>query len=389
MISTASRLVGGLSITQTIAWASSYYLLAILADAIAGDVGTSTSTVFLALSVAILISGAVGPVAGRLIDRTGGRMVVAGSNLLFAAGLIALSQAHDVIWLFASWVVIGLGMGLGLYEAAFACVTRFFGAASRKPITIVTLVGGFASTIGWPLTTVLETWLGWRGACLAWAGMHMALALPLNLLCVPPLGTASEKETQAPASSGAPIAMFATIMVAVYLCLEWFISTGIAVHLPRLLEIGGLSRNEAVAMGALVGPAQVAARLFEYTILQRLQPASMAMIAAMTHPVGVGLLYAAGSTAAPAFTILHGAGNGMFTIARGTLPLALFGPRNYGYRLNMLMMPARLTQAAAPFLLGLAVDGMAQNALLVTASAGIAATLIVAKLAKGQILRAA
>ncbi len=389
MISTANRLTGGLSITQTISWASSYYLLAILADGIARDVGTSTSTVFLALSVAILISGAIGPVAGRLIDRTGGRLVMAGSNLLFAAGLIALAETRDAMWLFASWVVIGLGMGLGLYEAAFACVTRFFGAASRKPITMITLVGGFASTVGWPLTTLLEAWWGWRGACLAWAGMHLALALPLNLVCVPRLGASTETDTPAPISGGPPLAMFATLLVAAYLSLEWFISTGIAVHLPRILEIEGLSRTEAVALGALVGPAQVAARLFEYTLLQRLQPASMAMIAAVAHPIGVGLLYVAGSVAAPVFTVLHGAGNGMFTIARGTLPLALFGPRNYGYRLNMLMMPARLTQAAAPFLLGLAVAGMAQNALLVTASAGIAATLIVANLAKGKILRAA
>ena len=171
-----------LGIAQTLAWASSYYLPAVLAGVIGRDVGLSTSTVFGAFSVALLVGAAIGPIAGRLIDRLGGRPVLIASSLVFAAGLAALSQVRAPIHVFGAWAVMGLAMGSGLYEAAFATVVRLHGVGARRAITGITLFAGFASTVGWPLSTYLESVVGWRGACLAWAALHLLVGLPLYAL---------------------------------------------------------------------------------------------------------------------------------------------------------------------------------------------------------------
>lgn len=165
---------------QTLAWASSYYIAALLAAPIARDLGLREPTVFLAFSVALVVSAFVGPWAGRTIDRHGGRQLLMGTNLLFAAGLASLALAQGPWTMFAAWVVLGLAMGAGLYEAAFATLVRLYGHDSRSAITGITLFAGFASTIGWPLTAWMETTYGWRGACLGWAALHIVLGLPLN-----------------------------------------------------------------------------------------------------------------------------------------------------------------------------------------------------------------
>jgi MFS family permease len=166
---------------QTLAWASSYYLPAMLATPMARDLGVAAPTVFAAFSLALLVSAALGPFAGRAIDRWGGRPVLVASNLVFAAGLAGLGVAPGPGAMFAAWVLMGVGMAAGLYEAAFAALVRLHGHASRNLITGITLFAGFASTVGWPLSSLLEAQVGWRGACFAWAALHLLLGLPLNL----------------------------------------------------------------------------------------------------------------------------------------------------------------------------------------------------------------
>ena len=167
---------------QTLAWGSSYYLPAVLATPIARDLGIAPATVFAAFSAALLVSAALGPHAGRAIDRWGGRFFLAGTNVVFAAGLAALSFAHGPWSLFLAWAVLGVGMGSGLYEAAFAALVRLYGTTSRGAITGITLIAGFASTVGWPLSALLESGVGWRGACFAWAALHLVVGIPLNAL---------------------------------------------------------------------------------------------------------------------------------------------------------------------------------------------------------------
>jgi MFS family permease len=363
--------VVALGTAQTIAWASTYYLPAVLATPIARDLGLSPTWVFTAFSLAMVISAIIGPWGGRRIDRLGGRSVLVASNIIFALGLVLLANAQGLVSLFTAWAVMGLGMGIGLYESAFATLAGIYGKAARSPITGITLIAGFASTIGWPLTGFLEATIGWRSACSVWAGIQLLVALPLNALLptgersITPELCASQPTAGAPEPPQSAIYLLAFAFAA-----TWFCSTAMAAHLPRLLEAAGATAAMAIAAGALIGPAQVVARLAEYGFLQRFHPLVSTRLAAAAHPVGAIVLMAVGGPAAYAFAILHGAGNGVLTIAKGTLPLALFGPTNYGYRLGMLNAPARLLQAFAPLLFGFALERFGADAIWLTAGLG-------------------
>lgn len=346
--------VSTLGVTQTLAWASTYYLPAVFADPISAELHLSRSWFFGIFSAALLLSGLLGPLAGRAIDRHGGRDVLAATSLVFAAGLAVLSQASGVAGLAAGWAVIGIGMGFGLYEAAFATVAGLYGRDARNAITGITLFAGFASTVGWPASTFLIDTVGWRGACLAWAGLHLLLGLPLNRLLVPKSRVAVvEPPSAAAAPAGVPWTM---IILAGVFGATWFVSTAMAAHLPRLLEALGSTSTAAVFAASLVGPAQVAARLIEFSLLRRASSLLSARLATALHPLGAVLLALIGPAAAIPFVILHGAGNGMLTIARGTMPLALFGATGYGLRTGILAAPARVLQGGAPLLFGLVLD---------------------------------
>lgn len=369
-----------LGTAQTLAWASSYYLPAMLAAPMARDLGIAGPTVFAAFSLALLVSAALGPFAGRAIDRWGGRPVLVASNVVFILGLAGLGLAPGPVAMFVAWVLIGVGMATGLYEAAFAALVRLHGHDSRNLITGITLFAGFASTVGWPLSSLLEAEIGWRGACFAWAGLHLVLGMPLNLALpraapLPPPQAATgahDPATAAPARLGR---RRAALILAFVFAVTWFVSTAMAAHLPRLAQAFGMTLAAAVAIGALVGPAQVGGRLLEFGVLRHVHPLLSARLAALMHPVGAVLLTLFGAPLAAVFAILHGAGNGILTIAKGTLPLALFGPQGYGLRQGLLMVPARVAQASAPWLFGLLLDRFGAGALWFSTALGLAAFL--------------
>jgi MFS family permease len=349
-----SLVVATLGITQTLAWGSTYYLPAVFANPISADLKLSHEWFFGIFSAALLLSGVLGPIAGRTIDKHGGRDVLAATNLVFAAGLVLLSLSHGVVGLALGWIVIGAGMGFGLYEAAFATVTGLYGRDARNAITGITLFAGFASTVGWPASAFFIATFGWRGACLAWAVLHLALGLPLNRLLVPKSSAPAAIPLRADVEdTGVPWAM---IVLAAVFGATWFVSTALAAHLPRLLGALGASPAAAVFASSLVGPAQVAARVLEFTVLRRVSPMISARLATALHPIGAVLLGSFGAAVAVPFVLLHGGGNGLLTIARGTLPLALFGPVGYGLRTGLMAAPARILQGAAPLLFGLLLD---------------------------------
>jgi len=328
-----------------------------------------------------VVSAIVGPMAGRAIDHWGGRPVLMSTSVGFALGLALLAMTTGPLGLFAAWIVLGVAMGSGLYEAAFSTLVRLYGHESRNVITGITLIAGFASTVGWPLTALLEAQVGWRGACLAWAALHIALGLPLNAL-LPRVrrGTSNEPhvvplthEDDAPRPAAAAPAAFTAVLMAFVFAVTWFISTAMAAHLPRLLQAAGATLAVAVGVGALVGPSQVAGRLLEFGLLRHVHPLLSARIASLGHPLGVAALIIAGPPAAVLFVVLHGAGNGILTIAKGTLPLVVFGPSGYGERQGWLMFPARVAQAMSPIAFGLAIDRWGAGALWLSAGLGIAA----------------
>ena len=372
---TPRRAVLTLGVTQTIGYACSTYLPATLAKPMAADVGMSTSGVFLAFSAALLLQAVTGPRIGKLVDHRGGRLPLTAASLLFAAGLVGLAVAQTPAVLIAAWFVIGFGMSAGLYDIAFAGLVGWFGADARRSITGVTLIAGFASTIGWPLTAWLEHQVGWRGACLAWAALNLLIALPLHLSL--PHAPAPKPEPAADAApvSDAPVPgdLSKMILMATAFAVLAAIGSAMSAHLPPLLGALGVSPAAAVGAAALVGPAQVAARLAEFALVRRIHPLVSGRVAVSLFPIGAVLLIALGGVAAAPFTILYGAGNGLFTIVRGALPLALFGERNYGRRLGVLNVPARLLQALSPFVFALMIDRSANLALAAMAAGSVLA----------------
>ena len=378
-----------LGTAQTLAWGSTYYLPAILAVPMARDMGVSTTWIFGAFSLALVVSALLGPWAGRRIDLFGGRAMLLASSIAFAAGLALLGLAQGPATLALGWLVIGLGMGVGLYEAAFASLVTLYGRDARGPITGVTLIAGLASTICWPVTALIDAEAGWRAACFFWAAAHLALGLPLNLLASPrpaaapdaapetPTGaisaTAAPSEPAAPPQAGRAMALMAFAFAV-----TWFVSTAMAAHLPRLLQEAGAAPAAALLAAALVGPAQVAGRLLEFGLLRRSHPLLSARLAGLAHPLGAAGLLALGAPAAIFFTVAHGLGNGVLTIAKGSLPLAVFGPGGYGRRLGLLMAPARVAQAAAPLAFAGAVEVWGAGAFALSAGlslAGLAALM--------------
>ena len=380
MSSARATTVVSLGVAQTLAWASSYYLPAILAVPMARDLGVSTPTVFAAFSAALVVSAVLGPLAGKTIDRYGGRPVLTANSLVFAAALTLMAFAQSPLGLFAAWMVMGVAMAAGLYESAFAALVRLYGKDARSAITGITLFAGFASTVGWPLSSWLEHLGGWRNTCLVWAGLHLLVALPLNwsLPSIKPGPVAVDlhagvSESSSTAAAPAQSATRTATLLALVFAITWFISTAMAAHLPRLLQANGVPLASALLFAGLVGPAQVAGRLLEYVLLRNIHPLVSARVAGGMHTLGAVVFLTFGGLAGAVFTLLHGAGNGVLTIAKGTLPLALFGSANYGARQGLLMVPARFAQALSPWLFGLAIDRFGAASLWFSAALGLLA----------------
>lgn len=364
-------IVAALGTSLTVSWASSYYIPAVLAVPMAGDFGLSPVWVFGAFSLAMVVSAIVGPWAGARIDGSGGRGVLMLSNLVFATGLGTLGVAPSPTLLFLGWAIIGLGMGIGLYEAGFATLAGIYGKDARGPITGITLIAGFASTVGWPLSgLMLATW-GWREACIGWALIHLLVALPLNAIL--PSGKKAIPDALPVIEDGPPPSRMALTLLAFVFAATWFNATAMAAHLPGLLHEAGASTAVAIAAGALIGPAQVAARMLEFGLLKRVHPLVSTRLAAAAHPVAAVALLTFGGPAAYVFAVLHGAGNGILTIAKGTLPLVLFGASGYGRRIGWLNAPARILQAAAPLIFGAALAVWGLSAIYLTAGIGLTA----------------
>jgi predicted MFS family arabinose efflux permease len=376
-----------LGLAQLLAWGSTYYLPAMLALPMARDLGLSNGMVFAAFSWALIVSALLGPAAGWASDKFGGRAVLMSASVLLTAALALLSQAQGALQLFAAWSLIGAGMAAGLYEGAFAAAVQFYGRDARGPITGITLLGGLASTVAWPVSAWLEINMGWREACLAWAAVHLLINLPLYGLLRKPQAPQTAPESVARESASAThgperIAEMkpelsaaqqrrAALLLALIFALTWFISTAMAAHLPRLLQVQGIDLATALLLGSLIGPAQVAARLLEYTVLRHQHPLLSARLAGAMHPLGAALFMLAGAPAGALFALLHGVGNGVLTIAKGVLPLVLFGPQGYALRQGLLMVPARFAQALAPLAFALALDHWGGQALWLSTALGL------------------
>lgn len=368
------RVAIGLGIAQTIAWACTYYLPAVIAVAVAEEHGVSRTLVVGAFSAALLVAGFCSPRVGRMIEAGHGRRILAISALIIALGLALLGLLPGLWGWTLGWLVLGIGMAMGLYEAAFATMGRIFGQQARRGITTITLFAGFASTIGFPIGAALMPGMGWRNLCLLYAAVHVLVVLPIYWFMVPPgVPAATTGAKPRPDAAALAWARRAFLLLAAFFILRSTISAVFGVHLIVLLEALGLTLAVAVGIAAAVGAAQVGGRLMEFTLGGGTHPLTVAKLGATLLPAGVLALLLLGPVAALPFALAYGASNGILTISRGTVPLALFGAEGYAVLMGRMAMPVLVSQALAPTLATPLVEGL--PALAVFGLAGLMAVV--------------
>ncbi len=385
----SSRLTLRLGITQIIGWGSGFYLPAILAVPISKSIGVSTETFFWAFTVSLLVSGLVGPRVGRLIDMYGGRKVLPWGNLAFFVGLVMLAFSTNELMLFVAWAIIGIGGSMSNYDSAFATAVAFFKENSNRVIAGITVFAGFSSTISWPLTSLLNTQLGWQAAVLFWAAMHLCISLPLH-------ATIPRSEQREIDVMTGPIQKIMKrglkfdkllVVFALMFALEGFIVSSVNTTLPFLLTELGASEQLALLAAVILGPSQVFARILLVALGKKTGPITVAAISIAVHPLGVILILLFGVNGLLGFVILHGIGVGLNPFIRGSLPLLFFGAQSYGQRQGYVMMLSKIVGALSPTLLTLMVLADPMAAILATMSMGAVAGLLlgwVAVLAKAR-----
>jgi MFS family permease len=373
--------VSALGVTQILAWGSSYYLLAVLAKPIADDTGWPLSWIVGGLSLGLLMAALISPVVGHAIERRGGRPVLAVSAFLLAVGSIGLATALNPVVFMGAWIVVGLGMGAGLYDAAFATLGRIYGQGARSAITSLTLFGGFASTICWPLSAWLVSDLGWRGACWTYAAIHLLVLLPIYLLLLP-RQVPHQANGATPHAAAAPRPRHNTardwavlLLLGAVIAVAAMISATMSVHMLTILQSRGLTLATAVAFGAMVGPSQVGARAIEMAIARFHHPIWTMVVSAALVVLGLGALWGGLPLVALAL-MAYGGGIGLESIARGTVPLALFGAEGYAALMGKLALPSLLLQAAAPSLGAILIHRFGTDGTLAAIFAAALLTLI-------------
>jgi predicted MFS family arabinose efflux permease len=357
--------ITALGIGQILAWGTSFYFPAVFAEPIVAETGWSLGLVVGGTSLGLLVAGLISPQVGKLIERHGGRPVLLASSLFYAAGLANVGLAPALPLYLLGWVLIGLGMGTGLYDSVFAALGRMYGSDARTPITTLTLFGGFSSTVCWPLSAFMIDHLGWRMACLVYAGLHLFVSLPLQMSVV--RKTPGKNATMAAADgiSNEPPRLANETSIFVLLASLLSIAAGIGsiviVHFMIFLQARGADFAAAVTLGTLFGPSQVGARVVERLFGNRYHPIWTMVASCALMAIGLLLLFGA-FPALILVIVLYGAGYGISWIGRGTLPLALFGPVRFPRLMGKLAFPSLIVQALAPSAGALLIESFGANA---------------------------
>lgn len=378
------RAIVCLGLTQLVGWGVTFYLIGALGPAMAADLGWNAATVYGGFSAAIVTMALVSPLAGMAVDRWGGHRVMPLGALIAASGCALLAAAHAVPLYFLAWLLLGVGMRLCLYDAAFASLARAAGPTARRPMSQITLFGGLASTVMWPVGHALSAWLGWRGAVLVYAALALAtlplyLALPRQRYSAPAMATGNHTTGLTRTTNERRLA---GTLYAVIAMLTNFLAAGNAAHLISLLSGLGLASATAVSVAALWGVGQFAARLADVGLGSRLHPLTLTLAVSVLFPLCflLALLSQGNLTATAAYALLYGACNGLMTITRGTLPLALFDFRSYGTLVGALLIPSFLLTATAPVAYAYVIEQHSARAAM-GMSAGLATAIMAAAFA--------
>jgi MFS family permease len=363
------RAVLVLGVTEILAWGAIFYPPVLTVPLIAHERGWSVAFAMGGFSLALLTAGLVSPRVGSMIDRHGGHRVMSIGSLLAAFGLVSIVYADHPAAYLAVWLMLGVAAAATLYDPAFATLGRIFGAAARRPITALTLAGGFASTVSWPATHFLLEAVGWRGTYLVYAALLALVAAPLHAFALPRTRAKpaawSDQEVQA-RSVVLPPTGWPFLLITAAFAAYAFVPSGLSAHLLAIFGRAGMDAATVVAIGALFGPAQVAARICELLFARSIHPLLIARFAVAMLLAAFALiaLFGLGAAAAASFAVMFGMANGLLTIARGAVPLALFGAAGYGHIVGRIGGPYLAMQAIAPFVLAFVAERASDAAVL-------------------------
>lgn len=382
------RAVWALGITEIITWGTTFYMLGVLGRPISAATGWSQSFVFGGMTAGLVVSALISTWIGGVVDRRGGRIVMTLGLLLAAAGHLVIAAAQTEWTYIAGWLLLGPAMRMILYDAAFAAIVQVVPSRGRRAISYLTLFGGLASTIFWPIGHWLDGAIGWRATLVVFAALSLFVALPLTWWGLgrrtprDPARATGAAETvpgghpdhaQPPLEGGAKLA--AMLLFGLVLAANSFVFGAVSVHLVTILEASGLTLGVAVGLAALKGVAQVAGRAWELFFGHRLSAVTLGRLAIVLLPVSLAVLIFSGASYETAllFTLLLGISQGLVTIVRGAVPLALFGAEGYGTMLGILATPQLLMSAVAPFAFAAIVEAFGASAGLwvLLASAGV------------------
>ncbi|MEK8034711.1 MFS transporter [Ideonella sp. DXS29W] len=349
-------IVAALGITQIISWGSLYYAFSLVIHALASATQASNATTVGAFSVALLAAGVASAPVGAWIDRHGGRWIMAGGSVLGGALLIALPWVHSVAQLYLVWAGLGVAMAATLYDPAFAVLGQLFREHQRRAITTLTLFGGFASTVFWPLTQALIDHHGWQMALMVLGGLNLLVNAPVHAMLLPSRQAPPRDDSPKPPQPARPSGLRGIWRDPAFygLCASFTVNalvfSAMSVHLLSLLQTQGLSASHAAWVGALIGPMQVLGRSIELVFLSKVHPSRIGVLAMWLLPASLVLLAVAGAQWAPLvlFALLYGCGNGVMTIVRGAIPAELYGREHYGAVNGAMATPVLLAKAAGP-----------------------------------------
>jgi hypothetical protein len=367
------RAVPVLGVTQILAWGTIFYSPVLTAPLIAAERGWSLTFTMGGFSIGLLVGGLVSPFVGRSIDHYGGHVVMPIGSLTGALGLAGLAFAETPVIYLLVWMLLGAGLAASLYDPAFATLGRIFGAAARRPITILTLAGGFASTAGWPATHLLIGAVGWRGTYIVYAVLMAAICAPLYAFALPRSragSAAAAVATDARQPSLMPAHGMVFVLVTAAFTAYAFVPSALSAHLLAVFGRSGIDAATVVLIGTLFGPAQVAARLTELAFGSNVHPLPVgrAAVALLVLAFALLALFGISVPTAAAFALMFGVANGLMTIARGALPLALFGAEGYGGLMGRISGFYLVMQSAAPLVTAFVAEQTSDAAALALAA---------------------
>jgi len=352
-LSPAARVTLGLGFTQIVGWGTTYLMPSVLGRHLQDDLGISSELVFAGITVMFGVNAICSPRVGKVVDRIGARGLMAAGSVIYALALVGVSMSRGAPSYLACWAVMGIASTLALSNPASIALVQVAGPRSRQAIAMLTIIGGLASTLFWPLTGVLEPAIGWRFTLLLYAAIHLCACLPIHLLILPrrPPVHPPAANTSAGGGGVAPGDLGRVyLLLSISLAFGAFVFTGVQLQMIEMLRGLGHPPAQALMLASMIGPAQVSVRAFELAFGHRYSIMRSAVFGSAMLPIGLGVALLAGDLFVGALFVVvtYGMSNGLKAVQRATLPLALFGRSQFGAYMGRLALPQGIVSAVSP-----------------------------------------